>query len=64
MMLIGIDPHKSTLTATADDPETNRDLASIRIDVTLWEHQHMLDWDASGSSGDGLSRTPGAWDVT
>ncbi|MFD8222154.1 hypothetical protein ACFV2U_53150 [Streptomyces sp. NPDC059697] len=44
MMLIGIDPHKSTHTATAVDPETNRDLASIRIDVTLQEYQRMLDW--------------------
>lgn len=44
MMLIGIDPHKSTHTATAVDPETNRDRASIRIDVTLSEYQRMLDW--------------------
>ncbi|MFD7378916.1 IS110 family transposase [Streptomyces mirabilis] len=44
MMLIGIDPHKSTHTATAVDPETNRDLASIRIDVTLQEYQRMLAW--------------------
>ncbi|MFF0794837.1 transposase [Streptomyces spiralis] len=44
MMLIGIDPHKSTHTATAVDPDTNRDLASIRIDVALQEYQRMLDW--------------------
>ncbi|MFF3405140.1 IS110 family transposase [Streptomyces sp. NPDC002742] len=44
MMLIGIDPHKSTHTATAVDPETNRDYASIRIDVTLQEYQSMLEW--------------------
>ncbi|WP_258382832.1 IS110 family transposase [Streptomyces sp. NTH33] len=44
MMLIGIDPHKSTHTATAVDPETNRDHASIRIDVTLQEYERMLDW--------------------
>src|SRR3954454_18759664 len=44
MMLIGIDPHKSTHTATAVDPEANRDHASIRIDVTLQEYQRMLDW--------------------
>jgi len=35
MMLIGIDPHKSTHTATAVEPDTNREVASIRIDATL-----------------------------
>ncbi len=35
MMLIGIDPHKSTHTATAVDPKTNHDCASLRIDVAL-----------------------------
>ncbi|MEH0638935.1 transposase [Streptomyces bottropensis] len=44
MILIGIDPHKLTHTATAVDPETNRDHASIRIDVTLQEYQRMLEW--------------------
>ncbi|GAA3801071.1 transposase [Streptomyces chiangmaiensis] len=44
MMLIGIDPHKSTHTSTAVDPEANRDHASIRIDVTLQEYERMLDW--------------------
>lgn len=44
MMLIGIDPHKSTHTATAVAPETNRDVASVRIEATLPEYQRMLDW--------------------
>jgi transposase len=43
-MLIGIDPHKSTHTATAVGPEANRDLASIRIDVNLQDYQRLLDW--------------------
>ncbi|EME19590.1 IS110 family transposase [Rhodococcus triatomae BKS 15-14] len=30
--MIGIDPHKSAHTATAVDPETNRDIGSVRID--------------------------------
>ncbi|MFI1184661.1 IS110 family transposase, partial [Streptomyces sp. NPDC020799] len=42
--MIGIDPHKSTHTATAVDPGTNRDHASMRIDVSLEEYQRMLDW--------------------
>ncbi|MFD9668655.1 hypothetical protein ACFWAY_45005 [Rhodococcus sp. NPDC059968] len=35
MIVIGIDPHKSTHTATAVDPVTNTDLGSLRIDATL-----------------------------
>ena len=34
-MLIGIDPHKSTHTATAVEPGTNHEVASIRIDASL-----------------------------
>nr|WP_157116840.1 hypothetical protein [Nocardia vaccinii] len=33
MMLIGIDPHKSSHTATVVEPSTNSDLGSIRIDA-------------------------------
>lgn len=57
MMLVGIDPHKSTRTATAVDPETNRDQASIRIDVALPEYQRMLDracqWPVENANGMG-----------
>ena len=44
MMLIGIDPHKSTHTATAIAPDTNQEAASIRIDATLREYRRMLTW--------------------
>ena len=44
MMLIGIDPHKSTHTATAVEPGTNLEVASIRIDATLKEYRRMLTW--------------------
>jgi len=44
MMLIGIDPHKSTHTATAITPDTNHEAASIRIDATLREYRRMLTW--------------------
>ncbi|KOG56576.1 transposase, partial [Streptomyces virginiae] len=42
-MLSGIDPHKSTHTATGVDPGTNRDHASMRIDVSLEEYRRMPD---------------------
>ena len=34
-MLIGIDPHKTTHTATAVEPGTHQEVASIRIDASL-----------------------------
>jgi transposase len=44
MMLIGIDPHKSTHTATAIAPDANHEIASIRIDATLGEYRRLLTW--------------------
>lgn len=44
MMLIGVDPHKSTSTATAVEPDSNREVASIRIDATLREYRRLLTW--------------------
>lgn len=44
MILIGVDPHKSTHTATALEPGTNSEIASIRIEATLGEYRRMLIW--------------------
>ena len=44
MMLIGVDPHKSTSTATAVEPESNREVASMRIEATLREYRGLLTW--------------------
>lgn len=46
MMLIGIDPHKLTHTATAVAPETHRDRGSLRIGATLADYDRLLDWAA------------------
>jgi hypothetical protein len=43
-MLIGIDPHKSTHTATAVAPETQRELSSLRIEATLDDYEQLLRW--------------------
>ena len=47
MIVIGIDPHKSTHTATAVDPATNTDLGSIRIDATLTGYKTLIAWAKS-----------------
>jgi transposase len=44
MIVIGVDPHKSTHTAAAVDPVTNTGLGSLRIDATLAGYRRMLVW--------------------
>ena len=44
MIVIGVDPHKSTHTATALDPATNSDVGSVRIDSSLAEYQRLIGW--------------------
>lgn len=44
MMLIGVDPHKSTHTATVVEPGSNRQVASIRIEATVADYRRMLKW--------------------
>jgi len=68
MMLIGIDPHKSTHTATAVEPGTNREVASIRIDASLQEYRRMLTWAARWpqrrwaiENAEGLGRHLASW---
>lgn len=68
MMLIGLDPHKSTHTATAVDPDTNRDVASLRIDVTLADYDRMLAWAGQWpkrrwavENADGMGRHVTSW---
>ena len=58
MMLIGIDPHKSTSTATAVAPDTN----------TLAEYERMLDWASQWSqrrwaveNAEGMGRHVASW---
>lgn len=68
MMLIGVDPHKSTHTATAVEPGTNREVASIRIDATLREYRRMLTWASRWpqrrwaiENAEGLGRHLASW---
>jgi len=68
MMLIGVDPHKSTHTATAVEPGTNTEIASIRIDATLREYRRMLTWASRWpqrrwaiENAEGLGRHLASW---
>lgn len=44
MIVIGVDPHKSTHTATALDPATNSDVGSLRIEASLAEYRRLIIW--------------------
>lgn len=44
MIVIGVDPHKETHTATAVDQVTNADLGSIRIRSTLDDYARLIAW--------------------
>lgn len=43
-MIIGVDPHKSSHTATAVDAATNAPVASLRIDASLAGYRELMRW--------------------
>ena len=43
-MIIGIDPHKASHTATALDPATNTPVSSLRVDAGLAGYRELLRW--------------------
>lgn len=43
-MIIGIDPHKLSHTATAVDPATNTAVTSLRVDASLSGYRELLRW--------------------
>jgi transposase len=43
-MIIGVDPHKSSHTATALDPVTNSPVASLRVEANLAGYRQLLRW--------------------
>lgn len=68
MIVIGIDPHKSTHTATVVDAHTNKDLASLRIDATLKDYRRLLKWAQAWpqrrwavENAEGLGRHLSSW---
>lgn len=44
MILLGVDPHKSTHTATAVDPVSNQQASSLRIEASLADYRRLLAW--------------------
>ena len=41
-MIIGVDPHKGSHTATAVDAVTNTSVSSVRIDATIGGYRQLL----------------------
>lgn len=44
MVVIGVDPHKSSHTAAALDPGTHKTLGTVRIEAALPEYRKLLVW--------------------
>lgn len=68
MMVIGVDPHKSSHTATAVEPRANRPVASIRIEASLAGYARMLRWAGqfeqrrwAVENAEGLGRHLSSW---
>ncbi len=43
-MIIGVDPHKNSHTATAVDPATNTPVASLRVDASMAGYRELTRW--------------------
>ncbi|WP_231373749.1 IS110 family transposase [Nocardia sp. 348MFTsu5.1] len=44
MIVIGVDPHKSSHTATALDSVSNTDLGSVRIEASIKKYKRLIVW--------------------
>jgi transposase len=51
VVIIGIDPHKRTHTASALEPGTHRVLATLQIEATLAGYRQQLRWAARLGAG-------------
>lgn len=47
MVIIGVDPHKRTHTASAVDPATHQAVATLQIDADLADYRRLLKWASS-----------------
>jgi hypothetical protein len=44
MIVIGVDPHKSSHTAAALESNTHQRLETVRVEATLREYRRLLAW--------------------
>lgn len=71
MIIIGVDPHKRSHTASAVDAATNQTVATLRIDASLGGYRQLLRWSArfaerrwAMENARGLGRHLSQWLVT
>ena len=51
MVIIGIDPHKRTHTASALDPDSHRVVASLQVQASLAGYRQLQRWAARFARG-------------
>src|SRR4051794_41938645 len=68
VVIIGVDPHKRTHTASALEPGSHRVLATLQIDATLAGYRQLARWAArfevrrwAGEKARGLGRHLAQW---
>ncbi|WP_328841716.1 IS110 family transposase [Streptomyces europaeiscabiei] len=68
VILLGVDPHKSTHTVTAVDPASNQQAGSLRIDANLADYRRLSTWGRRWQQRkgvvenvNGLGRHPAQW---
>jgi hypothetical protein len=64
VVIIGVDPHKRTHTASALEPGTHRVVATLQIDATLGGYRQLLRGRPGSRIGGGRWRTAAAWAAT
>lgn len=67
-MIIGVDLHKASHTATALDPVTNTPVSSLRIDASIAGYRRLIRWAAqfeerrrAVENAKGLGSRPTQW---
>jgi hypothetical protein len=64
LIIIGVDPHKRTHTASAVDATSNRTVSTVQIEATLPGSRQLRRWSAQFPRGGGRWRTRGVWVLT
>lgn len=61
VVIIGVDPHKRTHTASAMHSDTSRVLTTMQIDASLSGYRRLLTWRLTSTSAGGRWKTPVVW---
>ena len=64
LVVLGVDPHKQSHTASALVAGSHQQLATLRVPASPSGYRQLLKWARQFRSGAGRSRTPAGWAAT